>query len=40
MISRKLPICTVPDGVIPEAQVYNAFSPFFYFIFAAVSSAQ
>ena len=36
----RFPICTVPDGVMPEAQVYSSFSPFSRIIFCAASSAQ
>ncbi len=40
MISLKFPICTVPEGVTPEAQVYSSFSPFSLMILSALISAQ
>ena len=40
MISRKLPMCTVPDGVIPDAHVYSSMSPLCSIILLACWSAQ
>ena len=40
IISRKFPIWTVPDGVIPEAHVYESRSPFCLMIRSACWSAQ
>ena len=40
MISRKLPMCTVPEGVMPEAATYSSLSPFSRITCSAYRSAQ